>query len=220
MQESHSGKVALFEGKRIRKLLHDGEWWFSIIDIIEVLTDSNRPRKYWNDLKKKLAQEGYDKVFEKIGRLKMPAPDGKMRLTDCADTETMFRVIQSIPSPKVEPFKRWLARFGKERIDEIENPELSISTTRTSSGTRPWWPCTTTSRIGARTGWPCGSIFPPRPRIRTAPFSLGSWWIIRLPRPWKTVSSRRRSSSTSPIRPTRIHTPPRRPVIPSTNGGI
>lgn len=125
-QHLEAGKIALFEGKRIRKLLHQGEWWFSIIDVIEVLTDSNRPRKYWNDLKKKLTQEGYHEVSEKIGRLKMTAPDGKMRLTDCAYTETMFRIIQSIPSPKVEPLKRWLARVGKERIDEIENPELSM----------------------------------------------------------------------------------------------
>jgi len=125
-QEFPSDKVALFEGKRIRKILREGEWWFSVIDIVEVLTGSNRPRKYWNDLKKKLTQEGYAEVSEKIGHLKMVAPDGKMRLTDCADTETMFRVIQSIPSPRVEPFKRWLARVGKERIDEIENPELSM----------------------------------------------------------------------------------------------
>lgn len=125
-QESQNDKVALFEGKRIRKILRDGEWWFSVIDVVEALTGSNRPRKYWNDLKKKLTQEGYAEVSEKIGHLKMVAPDGKMRLTDCADTETMFRVIQSIPSPRVEPFKRWLARVGKERIDEIENPELSM----------------------------------------------------------------------------------------------
>ncbi|OGR08431.1 MAG: hypothetical protein A2511_13185 [Deltaproteobacteria bacterium RIFOXYD12_FULL_50_9] len=125
-QELASCKVALFEGKRIRKLFHDGEWWFSIIDVVEVLTESDRPRKYWNDLKNKLNQEGYFEVSEKIGQLKMSAPDGKMRFTDCADTETLFRVIQSIPSPKVEPLKRWLARVGKERIDEIENPELSM----------------------------------------------------------------------------------------------
>ena len=125
-QESQSDKVALFEGKRIRKIMHEGEWRFSIIDVVEVLVGGDRPRKYWNDLKKKLHAEGYSEVSEKIGQLKMPAPDGKMRLTDCADTETMFRVIQSIPSPKVEPLKRWLARVGKERIDEIENPELSM----------------------------------------------------------------------------------------------
>ena len=119
-------RMAVFEGKHIRKILHEGEWWFSVIDVIEVLTESDRPRKYWSDLKKKLASEGYVEVSDKIGQLKMLAPDGKMRLTDCANTETMFRIIQSIPSPKVEPLKRWLAKVGKERIDEIENPELSM----------------------------------------------------------------------------------------------
>jgi len=94
-------RVAFFEWKHIRKVIHEDEWWFSIIDIIEVLTSSDRPRKYWNDLKKKLLTEGYVEVSEKIGQLKMKSPDGKMRLTDCANTETMFRIIQSIPSPKV-----------------------------------------------------------------------------------------------------------------------
>jgi len=126
MSEMEVAKVAVFEGKHIRKILHEGEWWFSVIDVIEVLTSSARPRKYWNDLKKKLSEEGYIEVSEKIGQFKMSAPDGKMRLTDCANTETLFRIIQSIPSPKVEPLKRWLARVGKERIDEIENPELSM----------------------------------------------------------------------------------------------
>lgn len=120
-------KLALFEGRHIRKALHQGEWWFSIIDVIEVLTGSSIPKRYWSDLKKKLANEGATEAYEKIVRLKMAAPDGKMRLTDCADTETVFRIIQSIPSPKVEPLKRWLARVGKERIDEIENPELSMA---------------------------------------------------------------------------------------------
>ena len=119
-------RVAVFEGKHIRKAMHDSEWWFSIIDIIKVLTDTERPRKYWNDLKKKLTNEGYIEVSEKIGQLKMMAPDGKQRMTDCASTETMFRIIQSIPSPKVEPLKQWLAKVGRERIEEIENPELSI----------------------------------------------------------------------------------------------
>jgi DNA-damage-inducible protein D len=126
MVEMEIVKVAVFEGKHIRKILHEEEWWFSVIDVIGVLTGTERPRKYWNDLKKKLSQEGYIEVSEKIGQFKMSAPDGKMRLTDCANTETLFRVIQSIPSPKVEPLKRWLARVGKERIDEIENPELSM----------------------------------------------------------------------------------------------
>ena len=127
MTEQGKSKLAVFEGKRIRKTLHEGEWWFSIIDVIEVLVGGDRPRKYWNDLKQKLAVEGYIEVSEKIGQLKMLAPDGKQRLTDCANTETMFRIIQSIPSPRVEPLKRWLARVGRERIDEIENPELAMA---------------------------------------------------------------------------------------------
>jgi len=119
-------KLAVFQGKHIRRILHDGEWWFSVIDIIEVLVGSERPRKYWNDLKKKLLQEGYNQLSEKIGQLKLQSTDGKFYATDCANTETMFRIIQSIPSPKVEPLKRWLARVARERIDEIENPELSM----------------------------------------------------------------------------------------------
>ena len=91
-------KIAVFKGKQIRKTIHDNEWWFSIIDIVEALTGNARPRKYWNDLKKKLIKEGYDQVSEKIGQLKMESPDGKLRLTDCADTETVFRIIQTIPS--------------------------------------------------------------------------------------------------------------------------
>ncbi len=127
MSTKEESKLAVFEGKRIRKVFHEGEWWISIIDVIDILVGGDRPRKYWNDLKNKLIAEGYGEVSEKIGQLKMVAPDGKLRLTDCANTETMFRIIQSIPSPKVEPLKRWLARIGKERIDEIENPELVMA---------------------------------------------------------------------------------------------
>ena len=127
MTTTEISKLAVFEGKEIRKSIHDGEWWFSIIDVIEALVGGDRPRKYWNDLKKKLVAEGYIEVSEKIGQLKMISPDGKQRLTDCANTETIFRVIQSIPSPKVEPLKRWLARVGNERIQEIENPELAMA---------------------------------------------------------------------------------------------
>jgi hypothetical protein len=94
--------MAVFEGKHIRKILHEGEWWFSVIDVVEVLTGSERPRKYWSDLKKKLASEGYREASDKIGQLKMLAPDGKMRFTDCANTETMFRIIQSIPELSIE----------------------------------------------------------------------------------------------------------------------
>jgi hypothetical protein len=113
-------------GLPIRKVLHNDEWWFSIIDVIRVLVGGDRPRKYWSDLKLKLDSEGYVQLSEKIGQLKMPAQDGRQRFTDCANTETLFRIIQSIPSPKVEPFKRWLAKVGKDRIEEIENPELSM----------------------------------------------------------------------------------------------
>jgi hypothetical protein len=123
-------QIALFKGKEIRKTIHENEWWFSVIDIIEVLTDSGRPRKYWSDLKKKLLKEGYDEVSEKIGQLKLASADGKSRATDCADTETLFRIIQSIPSPKAEPFKRWLAKVGYERVQEIEDPELATKRTR------------------------------------------------------------------------------------------
>ncbi len=104
--------IAVFKGKKIRKTIHNNEWWFSIIDVIEVLTGSDRPRKYWSDLKRKLLQEGYEELSEKIGQLKLQSSDGKLYATDCANTETMFRIIQSVPSPKAEPFKRWLAKVG------------------------------------------------------------------------------------------------------------
>lgn len=123
-------KIAIFKGKEIRKIIYKDEWWFSIIDVIEVLTKTQRPRKYWNDLKKKLIQEGYDELSEKIGQLKISAKDGKIRETDMANTQTMFRIIQSIPSPNAEPFKRWLAKVGYERIQEIEDPELATKRTR------------------------------------------------------------------------------------------
>lgn len=123
----NTNKLAIFQGKKIRKIIFNDEWWFSVIDVIEILTESTIPKRYWSDLKKKLRAEGYVEAYENIVRLKMLAPDGKMRDTDCANTETMLRIIQSIPSPKAEPLKRWLARVGKERIDEIENPELAMA---------------------------------------------------------------------------------------------
>ena len=130
MTDQKEQHIAIFRGKERRKAIHNKEWWFSVVDIIEVLTGSDRPRKYWNDLKKKLEIEGYSEVSEKIGQLKMPAPDGKMRETDCANTETLFRIVQTIPSPKAELFKRWLAKVGYERIQEIEDPELATKRTR------------------------------------------------------------------------------------------
>jgi len=123
-------KIAVFRKKEIRKIIHKNEWWFSIIDIIEALTETERPRKYWSDLKKKLIKEGYREVSENIGQLKIASPDGKKRETDCANTETVFRIIQAIPSSKAEPFKRWLAKVGYERVQEIENPELATKRTR------------------------------------------------------------------------------------------
>ncbi len=126
MSNAENKKLAVFQGKHIRKVFHEGEWWFSIIDVIEVLTDSSIPKRYWSDLKRKLGNEGYSELYENIVQLKFAAADGKLYATDCASTETMFRIIQSVPSPKVEPLKRWLARVGKERIDEIEDPELSM----------------------------------------------------------------------------------------------
>jgi hypothetical protein len=119
--------IKLFESKQVRSVWDDNEdkWYFSIIDVIEVLTGTDRPRKYWSDLKLKLKKEGSE-LSEKIGQLKMAAEDGKMRFTDVADTNQLFRLIQSVPSPKAEPFKIWLARVGSERIDEIEDPEKGI----------------------------------------------------------------------------------------------
>jgi hypothetical protein len=120
-------KIQLFEEKKVRTVWDDEteEWYFSVIDVVEVLTNTDRPRKYWNDLKKKLLSEG-SQLSEKIGQLKIEAEDGKMRLTDVADTEQLFRLIQSIPSPKAEPFKLWLAKIAAERLDELQDPELTI----------------------------------------------------------------------------------------------
>lgn len=120
-------EIKLFEEQKVRTLWIEEEekWFISIVDVIEVLTESKRPRKYWSDLKSKLKKEGSE-VSEKIGHLKMLAPDGKIRKTDVADIEQIFRLIQSIPSPKAEPFKLWLAQLASERLDEMQDPELTI----------------------------------------------------------------------------------------------
>lgn len=123
-------KIAVFNDKKIRRVIHNNEWWFSVIDMVEAIAESSRPRKYWSDLKKKLVNQGYTQVSEKIGHLKMKSPDGRMRSTDAANTETMLRIIQSIPSPKAEPFKRWLAKVGYERVQEIEDPEIAMQRTK------------------------------------------------------------------------------------------
>jgi DNA-damage-inducible protein D len=123
--------IKLFEQKQVRTYW-DAEkelWYFSVIDVIEILTGSSIPKRYWSDLKKKLAAEGSE-VYEKIVRLKMQAEDGKMRDTDVADTEALLRLIQSIPSPKAEPFKQWLAKTGYERMKEIADPEQGLERAR------------------------------------------------------------------------------------------
>jgi len=129
--EQQSSKIAIFKGKQIRKVIHLGEWYFSIVDIVAVLTESPNPRRYWSNLKIQLSEnEGFVQLYSKTVQLKLEAPDGKMRETDTADTETIFRIIQSIPSSKAEPFKRWLAKVGYERIQEIEDPELAAKRSR------------------------------------------------------------------------------------------
>ena len=117
-------KLVVFQDKKIRRLLVDDEWFFSVVDVVAALTDSLDPGAYWRKLKQRLTAEGSQVVTFCHG-LKLPAPDGKMRSTDCANVKGMFRIIQSIPSPKAEPFKRWLAQVGYERVLEIENPELA-----------------------------------------------------------------------------------------------
>jgi prophage antirepressor-like protein len=117
-------KLVVFEGKQIRKTIHNDEWWFSVVDVVAVLTGSADPKDYWYRIKKREKLSGVE-LSTICRQLKLPAADGKEYATDCANTEGMFRIIQSIPSPKAEPFKRWLAQVGYERIQEIENPELA-----------------------------------------------------------------------------------------------
>ncbi len=121
-------KIAVFQGQKIRRHW-DGKnekWWFAVVDVITVLSKSTNPQVYWRVFKKRLLDEGANETVTKCNGLKMIAADGKMRLTDIADTETILRIIQSIPSPKAEPFKLWLARVGYERIEESEDPEKAI----------------------------------------------------------------------------------------------
>jgi len=127
MENTTKNKIVIFENKQIRRHWDSEkeEWFFSVVDIIEVLAETDRPRKYWDDLKRKLKDEGSE-LSEKIGQFKMTAEDGKMRETDVADAQTILRLIQSIPSPKAEPFKLWLARVGYERLEETADPEIGI----------------------------------------------------------------------------------------------
>lgn len=125
---SDNTQIKIFEDRKVRTIWdkETEEWYFSVVDVIAVLTDNARPRKYWNDLKKKLIAEGSE-LSDKIGQLKMPSSDGKMYKTDVMNTEQLFRLIQSVPSPKAEPFKLWMAQVAKERLDEMQDPELTIN---------------------------------------------------------------------------------------------
>jgi DNA-damage-inducible protein D len=122
--------LIVFESTSIRRIHHNGEWWFSVVDVIAGLTESQNPSTYWRVLKKRLLDEGGHEAVTNCNGLKLSAPDGKMRVTDCANTETLFRLIQSIPSPRAEPFKRWLAQVGYERVQEIEDPERATARAR------------------------------------------------------------------------------------------
>jgi prophage antirepressor-like protein len=124
-----ANRIAIFQEKSIRRTWHNNEWWFSVVDVCGALTDSPDAGAYWRKLKQRLIAESSEVVTFCHG-LKLVAPDGKQRVTDCANTEGLFRIIQSIPSPKAEPFKRWLAQVSYERVKEIDNPELASARAR------------------------------------------------------------------------------------------
>ena len=122
--ESQNKALVVFEDKNIRRTTHKGEWYYSVVDVIKALTESPNSRRYWSDLKIKLKEEGTE-LYEFIVQLKLESSDGKKYLTDCANIKSLFRIIQSIPSKKAEPFKQWLAKLGHERVQEIQDPELA-----------------------------------------------------------------------------------------------
>lgn len=127
MEQNNS--IALFEGQKIRRIQHNGEWWFSVVDVIAALTNSSQPQRYWSDMKKRSLKEN-NQSFAFCEPLKMVAADGKKYKTEAANTEGLLRIIMSVPSPKAEPLRLWLAKVGVERIAEIENPELGIERIR------------------------------------------------------------------------------------------
>lgn len=129
MTEETAGKLVVFKGKQIRRVFHNGEWFFSVVDIVGALTDSDNPRVYWATMKRR-EEESSGQSFAFCKQLKIPSADGKSYSTDAVTAEGAFRIIQSIPSPKAEPFKRWLAKVGYERVQEIENPELASQRAR------------------------------------------------------------------------------------------
>lgn len=123
-------RIAIFKGKNIRKIIFNNEWWFSVVDVIEALTDSSQPSKYWTAMKARVNNDDGVQLSTICRQLRLKSSDEKKYETDCANTEGIFRIIQSIPSPKAEPFKRWLAKVGYERVQEIEDPELATKRTR------------------------------------------------------------------------------------------
>lgn len=150
MQENK--ELVLFENRKIRRQMYNGEWNYSIVDIIGILTESKEPNTYWRVMKKRLLDEGNESVTN-CNTLKMIAKDGKMRATDCANRETIFRIIQSVPSPNAEPFKLWFARLAEERIQEIIDPSLAIERARRTylkKGYSEEWTNTRMKSIGAR----------------------------------------------------------------------
>ena len=122
--------IVVFSDHKIRRIFMEGAWWFSVIDVIQTLTDSPNARDYWYKMKIRVSIDDASELSTFCRQLKLKAPDGKMRETDCANTEGLFRIIQSIPSPKAEPFKRWLAKVGYKRVQEIEDPELASDRAR------------------------------------------------------------------------------------------
>lgn len=120
-------QLVLFRGAQIRQVCHNDEWFFAVVDVIGAVSDSSNPRRYWTDLKAKMSNdEGFNELYEEIVQLPFPGSDGKMYKSDACNTETLFRIVQSVPSPKAEPFKKWLAKVGYERILEIQDPEIAI----------------------------------------------------------------------------------------------
>ncbi len=125
-----NNKIVLFQENTIRRIWHNEAWWFAVVDVIAVLTESTNPGVYWRVMKKRLSEEGANESVTNCNSFKFAAADGKMRSVDCANTQTLLRLIMSIPSPKAEPFKQWLAQVGQERMEEIENPEIAIERAR------------------------------------------------------------------------------------------
>lgn len=125
-----STKIVLFKGRHIRKTIYENEWWFSVVDVVAVLTDSANPRDYWYKMKTRVKDQDGVELSTFCRQLKLESSDHKLYETDYANTEGIFHIIQSIPSPKAEPFKRWLAKVGYERVQEIEDPELATKRTR------------------------------------------------------------------------------------------